>query len=152
MVKTSTVIMAVIVALWSVIPGMAESLPPLPPLPGPVILVPPNASLKKEIQDFCGEWSEAIWTSKSNKQVRVAKLIVTKVDKDTAEILYGCGDSLLSPSKAFWFQGIAQLRKEGERTVMIFSVNDNLHRFWLENGKLIGRNPLLAEITMNKIR
>jgi hypothetical protein len=133
---------------------IAAEMPPLKPIPAGAhtTITTPAPSLSQDIRDFCGEWGEGKWVSKSNKPVRLAKMFITKVSVDQAEVLYGCGDSLLSPSQAFWFQGVGQFRKEDKRVVMVLVVNGNLHRFWMENGKLVGLNPLLAEITLSKIR
>jgi hypothetical protein len=133
---------------------IAAEMPPLKPIPGGVntTIATPAPSLPQEIRDFCGEWGEGKWVSSTNKPVRLAKMFITKVSADQAEVLYGCGDSLLSPSQAFWFQGVGKFRKEDKRVVMVLVVNDNLHRFWIENGKLVGVNPFLAAITLSKVR
>jgi hypothetical protein len=133
---------------------IAEEMTPLKPIPAGVntTITTPAPSLPQEIRDFCGEWGEGKWVSGTNKPVRLAKMFITKVSADQAEVLYGCGDSLLSPSQAFWFQGVGQFRKEDKRVVMVLVVNNSLHRFWIENGKLVGLNPLLAKITLSKVR
>jgi hypothetical protein len=134
--------------------ALADSAPSLLALPrgATTQIYAPDSSLPQEVRSFSGEWSEEKWISPTNKTVRTAKLYVLKVQADGAEVLYGCGDSLLTASKAFWFQGNASFRKEGDRLVMILSVNNNIHRFWIEDGKLVGRNPFMAEINMRKIR
>ena len=129
-------------------------MPPIPPVPAgaETRISPPDPKLSEEVRAFCGEWSEEKWVSTRGQTVRLSKLYVTRVYADKAEVLYGCGDSLLSPSKQFWFQGFATLRKEGKGMVMVIDVNGSLLRFWIEGGKLVGVNPFLAEISMRKIR
>ena len=133
---------------------IAAEMSPLKPFPSGTntTITTPAPSLPQEIRDFSGEWGEGKWVSRANKPVRLAKMFITKVSADQAEVLYGCGDSLLSPSQAFWFQGVGQFRKEDKGVVMVLVVNDNLHRFWIKNGKLVGLNPFLAEITLSKVR
>jgi len=152
--KISAVVAAVM--LMAMVTGyvLADTVPPIPPVPAgaETRITPADPKLPAEIRAFCGEWSQEKWVSRRGQTVRLSKLYVTRVYADKAEVLYGCGDSLLSSSKQFWFQGIGTLRREDRGVVMVLDVNGSLLRFWIEGGKLVGLNPFMAEISFSKIR
>jgi hypothetical protein len=150
----AAVIFTAMTAGYFAITVAAETVPPIPPIPAgaETRITPPDPKLPAEIRVFCGEWSLEKWVSTRAQTVRLSKLYVTRVYADKAEVLYGCGDSLLSPSKQFWFQGIATLRKEDRGMVMVIDVNGSLLRFWMEGEKLVGVNPFLAGISFSKVR
>ncbi len=143
--------------------GESVEIPPIPPMPvtyRDYPIVCPASSLPSPIKAFLGEWPEGEWRYSGSANhnhpkngIRRAKLIVLRVLKDSAWILYGSSASPDATLPGGWTKANAEITTDsaGRKSLVFKPVSGNAIHFWIEGGKTLkGRQLPNLEFEVSK--
>ncbi|MFZ5449176.1 MAG: hypothetical protein ACOZFS_11130 [Thermodesulfobacteriota bacterium] len=137
-------------------------MPQIPPMPKQYKnfqIADPNPSLSSEFNAFLGEWPEGTWKEGESFDLyspksgnHRAKLIVLTVSADSAEVIYGRGNSSDSAFQGGWTKATAEIADcEGRKCLLLMPDSGNAIRFWVEQGKkLKGRQLQNLELEVSR--
>jgi hypothetical protein len=157
--------MAVVLVFSGIPAAIAESIPPIPPLPEKykgIKMIQPDPAVPKEIKDFLGEW-EGVWVSRAPgigglpRETRRAKLIVYQVAKDKVYLLSGVSTNPFTKMPEGWREVEADITERGEKIrfswmgLYGYRQEEAKNEFYLENGVLYGTVGR-ASIDMKRVK
>jgi hypothetical protein len=143
---------AVLACLIAALSGCAGSGGLLASLPQPqdVSIIPPPAGLAPQVAAFWGMW-EGYWRGPSG--VLPSRLIVERIDSESAEVVYVWGDDPQGHFKAGWGRFKAKVLPRGilefgwRRTTLVFEMRED--RKSIEGGRVQGST--ISAATMRRV-
>ncbi len=125
-------------------------LPSSLPVPPDVAIVPPAATVPPELAAFSGTW-EGTWTSAYGSLP--SRLIVERIETDSARVVYVWGDDPNGYFKGGWVRNRATVRPDGKLTWsgrgITFSFQMARDRLSLEGERDQGGQ--IATVTMKRV-